>query len=304
MNVELVMLVVSLLFFVSIVVSKAGNRLGVPALLLFLCVGMVFGSDGLGIHFDNIETAQTIGTVALCIILFSGGMDTKIQDIRPVIAPGLVLATLGVFLTSFTTGLCIWFLSNKTGWGGAFGLTASLLLASTMSSTDSASVFSILRSKGLKLKHNLRPILELESGSNDPMAYVLTITFIQLVLHPSNPQYGMAVLTVLQLAVGAAVGLLLGKLVVVTINRINIDNASLYPIIVLSACVFLFSATNFLHGNSYLAVYLGGLVVGNAKFVHKRSSRNFFEGLSWLCQLSISRNSRLMNPVSKKNDVF
>lgn len=133
------MLVVSLLFFVSIVVSKAGNRLGVPALLLFLCVGMVFGSDGLGIHFDNIETAQTIGTVALCIILFSGGMDTKIQDIRPVIAPGLVLATLGVFLTSFTTGLCIWFLSNKTGWGGAFGLTASLLLASTMSSTDSAS---------------------------------------------------------------------------------------------------------------------------------------------------------------------
>lgn len=305
MNVELVMLVVSLLFFVSIVVSKAGNRLGVPALLLFLCVGMVFGSDGLGIHFDNIETAQTIGTVALCIILFSGGMDTKIQDIRPVIAPGLVLATLGVFLTSFATGLCIWFLSNKTGWGGAFGLTASLLLASTMSSTDSASVFSILRSKGLKLKHNLRPILELESGSNDPMAYVLTITFIQLVLHPSNPQYGMAVLTVLlQLAVGAAVGLLLGKLVVVTINRINIDNASLYPIIVLSACVFLFSATNFLHGNSYLAVYLGGLVVGNAKFVHKRSSRNFFEGLSWLCQLSILRNSRLMNPVSKKNDVF
>lgn len=250
MNVELVMLVVSLLFFVSIVVSKAGNRLGVPALLLFLCVGMVFGSDGLGIHFDNIETAQTIGTVALCIILFSGGMDTKIQDIRPVIAPGLVL-------------------------------------------------------EGLKLKHNLRPILELESGSNDPMAYVLTITFIQLVLHPSNPQYGMAVLTVLlQLAVGAAVGLLLGKLVVVTINRINIDNASLYPIIVLSACVFLFSATNFLHGNSCLAVYLGGLVVGNAKFVHKRSSRNFFEGLSWLCQLSILRNSRLMNPVSKKNDVF
>ncbi len=302
MNIELVMLVVSLLFFVSIVVSKAGNRLGVPALLLFLCVGMVFGSDGLGIHFDNIATAQTIGTVALCVILFSGGMDTKIQDIRPVIAPGLTLATLGVFLTSFSTGLFIWLLSDKTGLGGALGLTASLLLASTMSSTDSASVFSILRSKGLNLKHNLRPILELESGSNDPMAYVLTITFIQLVLNPSSPQYGMAVLTVLlQLVVGAVVGLLVGRLVVRVINRINIDNASLYPIIVLSACIFLFSVTNFLHGNSYLAVYLGGLVVGNAKFMHKRSTRNFFDGLSWLCQLSMFLTlGLLVNPSELK----
>lgn len=303
MNIELLMLVISLLFFVSIVVSKAGNRLGVPALLLFLCVGMAFGSDGLGIHFDNIETAQTIGTVALCIILFSGGMDTKIEDVKPVIAPGLALATVGVLLTSLSTGLIIWLIMHKTVVGASMGLMSAILLASTMSSTDSASVFSILRSKGLKLKHNLRPILELESGSNDPMAYVLTVTFIQLVLHPSNPQYGMAVLTVvMQLVIGALAGILIGKLVVLIVNRINVDNASLYPIIVLSACVFLFSATGYLHGNSYLAVYLGGLMVGNNKFVHKRSTRNFFDGLSWLCQLSMFLTlGLLVNPTELKD---
>lgn len=302
MQVELVLLVISLLFFVSILVSKAGGKLGVPALLLFLCVGMLFGTDGLGIHFDSIQTAQTVSTIALCIILFSGGMDTKIDDVKPVVAPGLTLATLGVFLTALLTGAVVWFVFDKTSLGSAMGVMSALLLASTMSSTDSASVFSILRSKGLNLKNNIRPVLELESGSNDPMAYVMTLTFISLVLSPDNPRYDLALLNVVsQLIIGTVLGFLLGKLIVKIINRINIDNIALYPILVLSSCVFIFSITNYLHGNSYLAVYLGGLVIGNAKLVHKRSIRNFFDGLSWLSQLSMFLTlGLLVNPSELK----
>ncbi|MCK9338672.1 MAG: potassium/proton antiporter [Bacteroidales bacterium] len=285
-NIELLLLVVSVLFFVSILASKAGYRLGVPALLLFLAVGMLFGSDGLGIHFESIYVAQTIGTVALCIILFSGGMDTKLKDIRPIIPQGVVLATVGVLLTALTTGLATWWILGFTMPAAGVGLTTAILLAATMSSTDSASVFSILRSKGLHLKNNLRPTLELESGSNDPMAYVLTITLISLVQQATAPNYWYAIAEVLmQLVIGGVMGLLLGKIIVLIVNKLKIDNGSLYPILVLTFCIFIFSATYYVKGNGYLAVYIGGLVIGNSKFVHKRSTLNFFDGLSWLSQL-------------------
>lgn len=289
MAVETVLLGISFLFFLSILASKAGYKFGVPLLLLFLGVGMVCGSDGLGISFSSLPLAQGVGTVALCVILFSGGLDTKISDIRPVLAPGLVLATLGVVLTAFLTGLLIHLLFNIPAFGTIpLSLIASLLLASTMSSTDSASVFSILRGKGLILKHNMRPMLELESGSNDPMAYMLTVTLIGLVGQGSEPDYGAAVLElVTQFAVGTLAGFVFGKFFVWLINRLRIENASLYPIAVLTACIFVFSASYYMGGNSYLAVYIGGVVVGNSRFVHKRSSVNFFDGLAWLSQLLV-----------------
>lgn len=289
MAVETVLLGISFLFFLSILASKAGYKFGVPLLLLFLGVGMVCGSDGLGISFSSLPLAQGVGTVALCVILFSGGLDTKISDIRPVLAPGLVLATLGVVLTAFLTGLLIHLLFNIPAFGTIpLSLMASLLLASTMSSTDSASVFSILRGKGLILKHNMRPMLELESGSNDPMAYMLTVTLIGLVGQGSEPDYGAAVLElVTQFAVGTLAGFVFGKFFVWLINRLRIENASLYPIAVLTACIFVFSASYYMGGNSYLAVYIGGVVVGNSRFVHKRSSVNFFDGLAWLSQLLV-----------------
>jgi cell volume regulation protein A len=166
------------------------------------------------------------------------------------------------------------------------GFLTSLLLASTMASTDSASVFSILRSKGLHLKNNLRPLLELESGSNDPMAYVLVISIISIIKLDSTPNYWIAGGTlILQLAIGAIVGFLLGKLAVKVINRLKIGNDSLYPILVFTFCIFIFSATYFIKGNGFLAVYIGGLVIGNSKFVHKRSALNFFDGLAWMFQL-------------------
>ena len=289
MQIELFLLVISVLFFASIFVSKMGSRLGVPVLLLFLVVGMVFGSDGLGLHFDNDHVAQIVSTIALCIILFSGGMETKTDDIKPVLGQGLTLATAGVLLMTFSTGLLVWIVADKTPLGDkvpSIGLMASFLLAATMSSTDSASVFSILRSQGLNLKHNLKPTLELESGSNDPMAYILTTTLIGIVLNPMVTSLGMALLEVAgQLVIGSLCGFLIGKGLVWLINRINIDNASLYPILVLSSCVFIFALTYYIHGNSYLAVYVGGLVVGNSKLVHRRSIFSFFDGLSWLCQL-------------------
>ncbi len=286
MQLEGILLIISLLFFVSIIADKAGYKFGVPSLLLFLAVGMIFGSDGIGIQFDNIEMAQAVGTIALCVILFSGGMDTKISDIRPVLAQGIILSTIGVLLTAFFTGIAIWWILGKTNEAAAFGLTTSLLLGATMSSTDSASVFSILRAKGLRLKNNLRPMLELESGSNDPMAYVLTITLLTIIQAGTDPNYVKAVLLVFtQIIIGAILGFALGKLIVFLINKLNIENSSLYPILVLSSCIFIFSATYFLHGNCYLAVYIGGLVIGNSKFVHKNSTVKFFDGLTWLFQL-------------------
>ncbi|MDI1322278.1 MAG: potassium/proton antiporter [Algoriphagus sp.] len=286
LSIELVLLVTSILFFLSILASKAGYKFGVPALLLFLGVGMLFGSDGLGIQFENIQVAQAIGTLSLCIILFSGGMDTKISEIKPIVAQGVILATLGVFLTALFTGLLIWWVLGMTLASAGIGLTTSLLLAATMSSTDSASVFSILRSKGLNLKNNLRPMLELESGSNDPMAFILTITLIEIVKMGGEPDYLSAFgMLAVQLVIGGMVGYFLGKLAIKIINGLDIDNASLYPILVFTFCIFIFSFTYFIQGNGYLAVYIGGLVIGNARFVHKRSSVNFFDGMAWMSQL-------------------
>ncbi len=282
---ENVLLVGSVLLFLSVLAGKAGYKIGIPILLLFLGVGMLVGSDGLGIEFESPAIAQFIGVVALSIILFSGGMDTKYSDIRPVWKQGVVLATFGVLLTAGLTGGFIYALS---GWiGGEFRLTLaeSMLLASVMSSTDSASVFSLLRSKGLNLDRNLRATLELESGSNDPMAYMLTILFIQII-NEGSTEFGPAAADfAVQLTVGGALGYLLGRLTIYWLNKINVNNASLYSILLLAFVLFTFAFTDALGGNGYLAVYLAGLVVGNRKFVHKRTILTFFESFAWLWQI-------------------
>lgn len=283
---ELLLLIGSILFFISMLVGKAGHRFGVPVLLLFLVVGMVFGSDGFGLMFENVQTAQTIGTICLTIILFSGGLDTKFSDIKPVIWPGVMLATLGVFITAIITGLFTYWLSGMMFPAMGIGLMTALLLASIFSSTDSASVFGILRSRGLALKNNLRPLLELESGSNDPMAYMLTIIFMGIIQSGSDPNIGIVILNiVVQLVVGAGVGYLLGRIAVVIINRIKMANASLYPILLLIFGIFIFATTYFLKGNGYLAVYIAGLVIGNSKFSHKRTSMKFMDGFAWMSQI-------------------
>ena len=280
-----ILLIGSILLFVSIVVGKTGYRFGVPTLLLFLMVGMAFGSDGLGIQFHSAKEAQFIGMVALSIILFSGGMDTKFSDIKPVLAQGIVLSTVGVFLTALFAGLFIWWLSGMSWTNIHFPLISSLLLAATMSSTDSASVFAILRSQKINLKHNLRPMLELESGSNDPMAYMLTVVLIQLTQSANMGAMDIVGSFMIQFLVGAVAGYLLGKLAILMLNRLNIDNQALYPILLLSFVFFTFSLTDLLGGNGYLAVYIAGIMVGNARIMHRKEINTFMDGLTWLFQI-------------------
>ena len=280
-----ILLIGSILLFVSIAVSKTSARFGVPTLLLFLIVGMLFGSDGLGIQFNDMKDAQFVGMIALCIILFSGGMDTKFHEIKPVLAPGLVLSTVGVLLTAVFTGIFIWWLSGMQWSNIYFTFLPSLLLASTMSSTDSASVFAILRSQKMNLKHNLRPMLELESGSNDPMAYMLTIVLIQLITAESNGAGAIVISFLQQFIFGGLIGYGTGKLAVYIINKLNLDNKSLYPIFMLAVVFFTFSVCDLFKGNGYLAVYISGMMIGNSKIANRKEISTFFDGLTWLFQI-------------------
>ena len=223
--------------------------------------------------------------IALCIILFSGGMDTKFHEIKPVLAPGLVLSTVGVLLTAVFTGIFIWWLSGMQWSNIYFTFLPSLLLASTMSSTDSASVFAILRSQKMNLKHNLRPMLELESGSNDPMAYMLTIVLIQLITAESNEASAIVISFLQQFIFGGLIGYGTGKLAVYIINKLNLDNKSLYPIFMLAVVFFTFSVCDLFKGNGYLAVYISGMMIGNSKIANRKEISTFFDGLTWLFQI-------------------
>ena len=280
---EHLLFVGAMLLFVAVIAGKLAYRFGAPALLLFLGVGMVFGLKF--IDFQSFELTQVIGMLALCVILFSGGMDTSFSDIRPILAPGIILATIGVMLTALLTGLFIWLFA---GWVGfAISLPVALLLASTMASTDSASVFSILRTKKQGLQQNLRPMLELESGSNDPMAYMLTIVLLAVVQTPENISIGESILNfIVQMVVGAGLGYGIGRAAVWTINNINIkSNPSLYIVLLLAFVFFSFSFTSMAWGNGYLAVYITGLVVGNHKIAHRSNLATFFDGFTWLAQI-------------------
>ncbi|WP_295728338.1 potassium/proton antiporter [uncultured Muribaculum sp.] len=286
-----IMLVVAAMLMMSVLVGKAGSRFGMPALLLFLGVGMLAGVDGFGLHFDSAFSAQFVGMIALSIILFTGGLETRFSDIRPVLVPGLVLATVGVLLTTGITGVFIYYVFHWLVPEHSFGWIESMLIAAIMSSTDSASVFSIFDSAKLGLKQRLRPTLELESGSNDPMAYLLVVILIgimegnghhettgDLLLHSS-------VTLVVQLLFGALGGLCSGYLTVWVINRLRVDNEFLYPVMVISCVFFTFTLTELIGGNSYLAVYMAGLVVGNKRLAVRRTITTFFGGFTWLVQI-------------------
>ncbi len=277
------LLIGAILLFVAVLAGKVAYRLGTPALLLFLGVGIFFGYDILS--FNSPELTQFMGMIALSIILFSGGMDTKFSEIRSVMLPGIILATVGVLLTALILGGLIYGISPLLGVGLSFPL--ALLLASTMASTDSASVFSILRTKKQGLKENLRPLLELESGSNDPVAYILVLLLVGMLSpHEEGMNIGASiVLFFVQMIVGAIAGYGFGRAAVWTMNKINISNASLYSVLLLAFVFLTFSFTTLVEGNGFLAVYIAGLVVGNMKIAHKRTVVTFFDGVTWLVQI-------------------
>lgn len=297
---ENILLIGSILLIAGVLVGKSSYRFGLPLLLIFLLVGMIFGTDGIGIHFSDMHTAQFIGMVALCIILFSGGMGTRISAIRPVIIPGLILSTAGVLLTAFITGTFIWWLSGMSWTNIHFAFLPSLLLAATMSSTDSASVFGILGSKNVNLRNNLRPMLEFESGSNDPMAYMLTIILIETITFGNKlSASGIAVELLMQFGIGIAGGLLMGKAtlwLISTYRRIGSGSGSkedsgqatsMTSILMLGSVFFTFAITTALHGNGYLAVYICGIITGNATLPNHRGITKFIDSLTWLAQIVV-----------------
>ncbi len=267
------------LLLLGVIGSKASTRLGIPAVLAFLVLGMLAGSEGPGgIAFDNVALAQGVGVVALAFILFAGGLDTRWDEVKPVAGYALTLATVGVVLTAAVAGVF-------SAWVLGLPLPAGLLLGAIVSSTDAAAVFSVLRSRGVSLIPRLKALLEMESGSNDPMAVLLTIALTSYVGGEALTAWSMAVFLVRQLVLGGLFGWAFAKVTIWTVNRIRLDYEGLYPVLTSVTVLLSYGVTAWVGGSGILAVYACGLVLGSADFVHKQSLREFHDGVAWFMQI-------------------
>ena len=286
------------LIVLSAIASKLSERIGVPALLVFLGIGMIAGSDVMGlVYFDDPHLANAIGTIALAYILYSGGFDTRWPVVRTVVGRGLLLASVGVVLTAAILGSIAWLVLG-------FSFQGSLLLAAIVSSTDAAAVFTVLRSRGVSLKGRLRPLLELESGSNDPMAVFLTLGILDLLMNPGLAWSSLIIRFVLQMSLGAGVGLGLGWVLARVLNRVRLDYEGLYPVLSFGLVPLVFGSAAALGGNGFLAVYVAGIVVGNKDILHRRSLMRFHDGLSWLMQIGMFLTLGLLVFPSRLPDVM
>lgn len=276
---ETLLIIVSSLLLLCVIISKVSDRLGVPILLLFLGIGMLAGSEGIGgIQFDDPHLTEYIASCCLALILFSSGLDTSWGAVKSVAREGISLASIGVVLTAALFGVAAHWLLKIT-W------LESFLLGAIISSTDAAAVFSILRSKGLNLKGNLSSLLELESGSNDPVAVILTVSLITLITSPGTSIPGLVGLFFLQILVGVAMAWIFSQAALFLINRLKLGYESLYPVLA-GALVFLaFALTTELKGSGFLAVYLFGLLLGRRDFLHHHSLSRFFDSSAWLSQI-------------------
>ena len=278
---EYILLGVAVLLLLSVISSKASTQLGVPTLVLFLAIGMLAGSDGPGgIYFDSPWLAQSLGTLALIFILFSGGLDTKWKEAKSVLWRGAILSTLGVILTAAIVAYAAFYVLD-------FTMLEAMLLAAIISSTDAAAVFSILRSKQISLKGDLRPLLELESGSNDPMAIFLTTSLIGLIMGQVASPTALMPMFAQQMALGAVFGIIAGRSMAYLINRIRLDYQGLYPVLTISLVLITYTVTSILGGNGFLAVYLAGLALANHSFIHKRSLMHYHDSVAWLMQIAM-----------------
>lgn len=279
MAVSIYLLVAAVLLQISIFSSKLSLKYGVPALLIFLGIGMIFGSDGLSVvYFSDYQLAQSLGIVALIYILFSGGLDTRWTKVRPIVFQGILLSTVGVLISALIVGYFVSLILQVS-------LIEGFLLGAIVSSTDAAAVFSVLRSRAVGFKYRLRELIEFESGTNDPMAIFLTIGLIQYITTPAMSWVGFITLFLMQMGIGLMAGLLFGKMITWLINHANLGYDGLYPVLALSFVPLIYSITDLFGGSGFLAVYLAGLVMGNSTFVHQKSLMNFFDGIGWLMQI-------------------
>jgi len=276
---DLYMLVGAVLLLVSVLASKLSIRYGIPSLLLFLGIGMAIGSDGLNwIYFDDHQLAQSLGIVALAYILFSGGLDTNWKTIHPVLNPALSMATLGVLISAAVIGLfSVWLLN--------FSWIEGILLGAIVSSTDAAAVFSVLKSNGMAFKYRLKELIELESGTNDPMAIFLTIGLISVLGSEQANWLDFILLFITQMSFGLISGFLFGKVITWVVNKIDLMYDGLYPVLMIGMISFVYAVTDLVNGSGFLAVYIVGVVMSSSGFVHQRSLTNFFDGIGWLMQI-------------------
>lgn len=271
------MILCALVLLICITSTKILYRFGVPILLIFIVLGMLFGSDGIvGIYFDNYQLASSICSIALIFIMFYGGFGTNWNMAKPVAVQSILMSSLGVVITAGLTGLFCLFIFKTT-------ILEGLLIGSIIASTDAAAVFAILRSQKLNLKGSIASILEIESGSNDPFAYMLTIIILGLM---SNGGYGDIIPMLLsQIILGIVVSIVLSKLSIYLLRNVKFEIEGFYPIFITAIAVLAYSLSEYLGGNGYLSVYITGIIIGNSKIPHKKSIFQFFDGVSWLMQI-------------------
>jgi cell volume regulation protein A len=270
-----------ILLLLGIASSKFSARIGMPVLVLFLVVGMLAGSEGLGgISFENYSLANSLGSMALALILFDGGLRTPMASVRASWRPALSLSTVGVLLTAVLTGLA-------AAWVLDVPLLHGMLLGSIVGSTDAAAVFSILRTSGIKLPARLTATLEVESGSNDPMAIFLTVGLIEIIMGTADTAAGIALIFFLQFGVGGITGIGIGYFAAWLVNRINLDYPGLYPVLALALGFLSFGLAAVLGGSGFLAVYLTGIVLGNSRLVFKNGIFLFHDAGAWLGQIML-----------------
>ncbi len=281
LSTELILLGVAGLLASSVLASKASSRTGIPALLLFLLIGILAGSEGLGrVELNNPGVVQSVGVVALIMILFSGGLDTSWSSVRPVLVGGFTLANLGVLISAIIMGLVTWLVLGYT-------LLEGILLGAIVSSTDAAAVFTVMRARDVNLQGNLEPLIEFESGSNDPMAVFLTIGLTGLVMNPDSSIFGLIPSFFWQMTLATVSGYVMGRFMTWAINRLRLNQEGLYSVLTLGLVLLTYSLTAVLGGNGFLAVYLAGIVMNGQKFVHKRSLMRFHDGMAWLMQIAM-----------------
>ena len=298
-SVEGILIIGSILVFLSIIASKVSNELGVPVLLIFLGISMLAGEDGIGgIQFDNAYAAQVLGSITLSVILFSGGLETNYEKIKPVLIPGLILSTFGVAITAILLGLCSYFIFHD------FSLKESLLFGSLVASTDAAAVFSILRSRNLNIKKEIASLLEFESGSNDPMAYFLVLFFISLIAGNNISTKDGIVMFFQGITIGVFIGIYMGQAMKMLVEKIELNNESFYPGFTLSMAMFTYSMTNYIGGNGFLAVYLAGIILGKNNFIYKERLLWFYNSISWVFQMIMFISLGLLISPSKLTSVL
>ena len=278
---NLIFLAIGLLLIGSVFLSRFTSKIGIPTLVVFLVIGISLDTSNLiSSTVHNYELVQTISIFALIMIMFSGGLDTEVKLMKPIVKPGLSLSTFGVVITAFIIGIVVHLMLG-------LDLMLSLLLGSIISSTDAAAVFSIFKTQNMKIKNNLDSMLELESGTNDPMAYILVISFIELITVPNLAISTLVIHFIQSLVLGAIFGFVLGKFFAKILAKIHLAVDGLYPVLLLSTAILSFSVSEFVGGNGFLAVYLAALIIGNSNIKNKESQMSFYEGFAWLMQVAL-----------------